>query len=305
MPVHLPPLSRRQFLLRSLAASAAAGLLLPPRVFAQAQPREVDPHCFLLLSDPHIAGDRSKMAHGINMAAQLEGVVREVLDLPQRPVGALINGDLAFNSGFAADYATFAELIAPLRAAQIPLHLTLGNHDHRERFWTALSGDASVPRPVADREVAIIPTERANWFLLDSLDKTNSTPGHLGEAQLAWLAQALDAHADKPALVMTHHNPSLNPAVVSLIDEASLFDVLRPRCHVKALLFGHSHRWSVKRDESGLHLINLPTTAYVLTPRATGWVTAQLEPRGMRLHLRCIDRARPEHDKTFDFAWRS
>lgn len=302
MPLHLPPLSRRQFLARSLATGAVASL---PHVSLFAQAREVDPDCWALISDPHIHSDRAKMAHGINMTAQLEGVVREVLELPRRPAGALINGDLAYNTGFAEDYATFTQLVAPLRAAQIPLHLGLGNHDHRERFWTALRSDASLQRPVADREVAIIPAARANWFLLDTLDKTNSTPGRLGEAQITWLAQALDAHADKPALVMTHHHPSLKPDSTSLLDEAAFLAVLRPRRHVKALFFGHTHLWSVQRDESGLHLINLPTTAYVWTPRATGWVTAQLETGGATLHLRCIDRARPEHDQRVELTWRS
>lgn len=302
MPIHLPPLSRRQFIVRSLATGALSALWRPTLL---AQVREVDPHCWALISDPHIHSDRAKMAHGINMAAQFDGVVREVLDLPQRPACVLINGDLAYNTGFAQDYATFTELIAPLRAAQIPLTLGLGNHDHRERFWTALRGDASVKRPLAEREVAIIPAARANWFLLDTLDKTNSTPGRLGEAQIAWLAQALDAHADKPALVMTHHNPSLKPNSTSLLDEDAFLAVLRPRRQVKALFYGHTHVWSVKRDESGLHLVNLPTTAYVWTPRATGWVTAQLETGGAKLHLQCIDRARPEHDQRVELAWRT
>ena len=208
MPIHLPPLSRRQFLAGTFAAGA--GLMLRSPLFAASS--SVDEHCWALLSDPHIAADRAKIARDINMSAQLTSVVEDVLQQPKRPVGALINGDLAFNTGETADYGTFAELVQPLRAAGIPLHLALGNHDHRERFWAAMSNDKSVVRPLEDRQVAIVATPRANWFMLDSLEKTMSTPGYLGEAQLAWLASALDAHADKPALVMTDHNPSFNPA---------------------------------------------------------------------------------------------
>ena len=148
MPIHLPPLSRRKFLIQSLAAGA--GLMLRPRVFGAAP--DIDEHCWALLSDAHIAADRAKVARGINMASQLSTAVRDVLDLPRRPVGALVNGDLAFNTGESADYAAFTDLIAPLRTAGIPLHLALGNHDHRERFWAALRDDASARRPVADRE---------------------------------------------------------------------------------------------------------------------------------------------------------
>lgn len=302
MPLYLPPLSRRQFLARSLAAGT--GLLLRQRLLAAA--REVDPHAWALISDPHIAADRAKLGRNINMAAQLATVVDDVLGQPRRPAGALVNGDLAFNTGETADYATFAELIQPLRAAQIPLHLGLGNHDHRERFWAALREDASVKRPLADRQAAVIRTERANWFLLDSLDKPNSVPGRLGEAQLAWLTQALDANADKPALVMVHHNPRVAADKITLIDEDAFYAIVRPRRQVKAYLFGHSHRWNVEKDPSGIHLINLPTTAYVFeAARPAGWVLAQLEPRGLRLQLRCIDTKRAEHLQTVALAYRT
>lgn len=301
MPIHLPPLSRRAFLERSLLLGA--GLMVRSRGLGATA--KADPHRWALLSDAHIAADRAKIARGINMATQLGTVVQDVLAQPQRPAAALVNGDLALNTGETADYETFVSLIAPLRAAQIPLYLALGNHDHRERFWAAVRDDASVPRPVADRQVALVPAERANWFMLDSLDKTNSTPGLLGAAQLAWLARALDAHADKPALVMTHHNPALDPAKVALIDEAALYAVLRPRRHVKAHFFGHSHRWSVTSDESGLHRINLPATAYVFEPdQPSGWVSAQLKPRGMTLQLRCVDPSRREHGETKELTWR-
>lgn len=302
MPLYLPPLSRRQFLARSLAAGT--GLLLSQRLLAAT--REVDPHTWALISDPHIAADRAKLGRNITMAAQLTTVVDDVLSQPRRPAGALVNGDLAFNTGETADYATFAELIQPLRAAQIPLHLGLGNHDHRERFWAALREDASVKRPLADRQAAIIRTERANWFLLDSLDKPNSVPGMLGEAQLAWLARTLDANADKPALVMVHHNPRVVADKITLIDEDAFYAIIRPRRQVKAYLFGHSHRWNVEKDPSGIHLINLPTTAYVFEPgRPAGWVLAQLEPHGLRLQLRCIDTKRADHLKTVTVAYRT
>jgi Icc protein len=304
MPISLPPLSRRRFLGQSLFAGA--GLMLYSRLGAADVTRPVDPHTWALLSDPHIAADRAKVARGITMAAQLSTVVQDVLAQPRRPFAALVNGDLAFNTGETADYATLVEVIAPLRAAQIPLHLALGNHDHRERFWAALRDDATAARPVADRQVAFLPAARANWFILDTLDQTNRTPGLLGEAQLAWLARELDAHADKPALVMTHHNPTLDPAKVSIIDEAALYAVLRPRRQVKAHFFGHSHRWSVTADESGLHRVNLPTTAYVFdTAQPAGWVSAQLAPRGMTLQLRCLDSARPEHGQTKELTWRT
>jgi predicted phosphodiesterase len=303
MPFHLPALSRRRFLARSLTGGAA---LLLSRALRAAAPQAVDPHVWALLSDTHIAADRAKIAREINLTDRLTTVVAEVLAWPQRPAGALINGDLALNSGEAADYATLADLLLPLRTAGIPLWLGLGNHDHRERFWAGLSL-AQRPAPaVADKQVAIVPAARANWFILDSLDRTNVTPGVLGAAQLTWLAQALDTHADKPALVMVHHNPNTGGNKNGLTETDALMAILRPRRHVKAHFFGHSHRWSLERDESGIHLINLPATSYPFDKQQpTGWVAATLQPNGLKLELRALDRAHGAHGQVHTLPWRT
>lgn len=304
MPITLPPLSRRSFLRHSALAVGAAAL--GHRRVAAAAATPADPHSWALLSDPHLAADRTKVARGAAIAPQFTRVADDVLALPRRPAGLIVNGDLAFNTGETADYAVLADLVAPLRAAAIPLHLALGNHDHRERFRAALRAAAFPAVPVADREAARVPAVRANWFILDSLDQTNRTPGLLGSAQLDWLARELDAHRDKPAIVLTHHNPTPDPAKVTLIDEAALDAVLQPRRHVKAHVFGHSHRWSVTQDASGLHRINLPTTAYVFdAQQPAGWVHARLEPQGMTLRLHALDPRHPAHLETKTLAWRT
>ncbi|MGB7933682.1 MAG: hypothetical protein WCH04_15950, partial [Gammaproteobacteria bacterium] len=69
---------------------------------------------------------------------------------------------------------------------------------HLPPFHDAISWPAGEP-PVIDKHVSILETPRANWFLLDSLQRTNDLLGRLGEVQLQWLAKALDARADRPA----------------------------------------------------------------------------------------------------------
>jgi Icc protein len=303
MPLYLPPLSRRAFLRRS-AVTGAAWLLA--RRLTGAESRHTDLHCWALLSDTHIAADRTKVVREINLAHRLSAVVEEVIHWPQRPAGVLIAGDLSLNSGETADYATLAQLLLPLRGAGIPLHLTLGNHDHRERFWAALPEDKRLNAPLPDRQLSVVRTPRANWFILDSLDRTLSTPGVLGDLQLAWLARSLDAHPGKPALVMLHHNPNTGGNKNGLTETAALFDLLRPRRQVKALFFGHSHRWSVDEDSSGFHLVNLPATSYPFSKdQPTGWVVANLEPDGARLELRAGDQHHVAHGRTTLLKWRS
>jgi len=288
---------------RSLAAGA--GMLLSPNLFAAK--RKVDEHAWALFSDTHIAADRNLIAREINMTDQFAAVAKEVCELPKRPAAVLISGDLAYNAGQTGDYANFTGLLQPLRAAQMPVHLALGNHDHRERFWDALLEEKTVSRPLVDRQVAILRAPRANWFVLDSLDKTLATPGALGETQLAWLAKSLDVNSKKPALIVIHHNPNLDgTSKGALMDTTALFEIIRPRKQVKAYFFGHTHRWSVEPDSSGIHLINLPPTAYRFDKVSPiGWVLANLEKKGMRMELRCLDHQHKEHGRVVDLKWRA
>jgi len=301
MPIHLPAISRRQFLVRSLAGGAA--LALSPRLLAAE--KSTDPDSWALLSDIHLAADRRLVARGINMTDHFTSVSRELLALPQRPAGVFITGDCADISGETGDYRQVASLLQPIRGAQMPVHLALGNHDNRERFWDALQEEKAAPRPLADRQVALVRTPRANWFVLDSLEKTLSAPGWLGREQLDWLAGALDANSDKPALVLIHHNPGIS-GNIGLLDTAALFAIIRPRKQVKAYIFGHTHAWKVWPDKSGIHLVNLPPVAYVFqTGEPAGWVHATLEDNGIRLELRCVDPTHKSNGQIVQLQWRA
>ncbi len=252
-----------------------------------------DGESWALLADIHIAADAHLVQSDVNMTRNMERVAKEVLAWPDPVSGALINGDLAYNSGEVADYQAILGLLRPMREGGLPIYLALGNHDHRQNFWATLPKDKSLDARVPERQLAIVRTRHANWFVLDSLIKTFTTPGLLGEGQREWLARALDQNADKPALVAVHHNPiGVGAKDIALEDTAELLAILRPRRHVKAYFFGHTHEWSTSYDESGLCLVNLPPVAYVFEKgRPNGWVHAMLRREGMRLELRCMDRA--------------
>ena len=300
MPIHLEPLTRRRFLTNSIVLGS--GMLLDPRLLAAAADRA---HCLVLLADTHIAANRAEIGRGVNMADNLRKVAAEISTLPEPSAGVLIDGDCAYNTGEAGDYATLTELLRPIRQAGLPIHLTLGNHDQREHFWTAVKGAKTAKRPVADKHVALIRTPRANWFLLDSLESTNVTPGMLGDAQCDWLAKTLDANADKPAIIFAHHNPQKSDAPAGLKDTGKFFEVIEPRKQVKAYIFGHTHNWNVTKTDSGIHLINLPPVAYVFEAgKPTGWVQARLQTHGLRLELHCLDRTHKDHGQVLDLKWR-
>jgi 3',5'-cyclic AMP phosphodiesterase CpdA len=299
MPFHLPPISRRAFLRR--AALFSSTLAVSPSLLASAH--RTDSDSFAMLADTHIAADPAQVTREVNMFGNLNGVAGEILGLRRNPAGIFIVGDCALGDGQPGDYRTLLKGLEPLRAAGMTAHLALGNHDDRGNF-------RAIVKPVTDHDnvghhVSVVRSRRANWFMLDSLEKTLQTPGLLGPEQLEWLARALDADSSKPAIIVAHHNPNSQGVIVGLKDTDEFFKVVRPRRHVKAFFFGHTHDCKVTQDESGIHLINLPPTAYVFKPtNPSGWVHAELGRSGIKLELRCIQPAHERHKERHKLKWR-
>jgi len=304
MKSHLSPVSRRGFL-RSFALSAAGVALRPWRAHAAA----TDADRIALVSDTHIAADLDKIVRQVwNPAGNFKRVSADICALRPPPAALVVNGDIALQDGRPGDYTSVAVLLEPFREAKLPLHFTLGNHDNREEFSKALPALVPKENPVAGKLVRVIELRRANLFLLDSLHlPPGKTAGQLGEAQLQWLASALDARAARPALVCAHHNlqwaPDAKGNYSGLMDTAALWDLLRARKQVKAYVHGHSHVWKTE-PRDGMHLIGLPATAYNFKKdELVGWVDARLTDDGLALTPRALDPAHPRHGQTTTLKW--
>ena len=75
---------------------------------------------------------------------------------------------------------------------------------------------------------------------------------------------------------------------------------------VKAFIFGHTHNWNIEQHPSGVHLVNLPQTAYPFQAgRPSGWVRATLARDSAEFELRCLDPHHPEHAKVTRLKWRT
>ena len=297
MPIYLPPISRRSFLAGSLAAGAGAVLGRE----SLAAERKTDPHRWVLISDTHIGAHREDSRHGIKPAEMFAETSRQVLALDPRPAGIIISGDLAFLQGQPGDYKLIKELYRPIREAGIPLYLVLGNHDHRENFWAAFP-EAKPAGTAADRQAAVVETPLANWFLMDSLYKTDVTPGQLGKDQLQWLAKALEAHADKPALLMAHHNPE---GPTGLQDAAAMLQTALGHKQAKAYFYGHTHQWKVRREKE-IHLVNVPATAWLFDPKEPrGWLDVTLQKTGATVVMNALDKKHAKHGQRLELKWRA
>jgi 3',5'-cyclic AMP phosphodiesterase CpdA len=300
MPITLSPISRRRWIKGSLAAAFV------PSISEAAEAGNAE--TWVLFSDTHIAADEKLEARGAVMGENLARCVNQVLNMGQKPFGVLLNGDVAYLDGQQADYATFLNLIAPLRENAIQVHCTLGNHDDRKHFIGAMTSPQD-PHPVEGKHVEILSSATMNWILLDSLFEINHTPGQLGEAQLGWLDRSLAAAADKPTVVMMHHNPQgpipEGKKATGLLDSEALFKVLARHKKVKALIYGHTHTWEHQRHEAtGLHLINLPPVAYVFNQsRPNGWVVARATSDRLELEMRALNPAHEQHGEKIQISW--
>lgn len=302
MPIHLSALNRRRFL-----QTAGASILLYGRRASGMDAADVDPDLVYLLNDTHIG---EKHPEKSPVPSHLRQVVTQLVNRPAKPACVLINGDLALKDGQPGDYQHFAKLIRPLQDARIETHLTLGNHDNRRTFYQVMKDQRPESPPVESRHIAVVETRYANFFLLDSLQKTMVTQGTLGERQLKWLGAALDRLQDKPAIIVTHHNPRLGGDPLhfpgGLIDSQELWDVIGPRKWVKAFIHGHIHDRGCA-EHQGIHILNTPATSYVADPKksTTGWTTARLTPDGVTLTTHTTDEMHPWNGETKRLVWRS
>jgi len=239
----------------------------------------------------------------------------ELLAERESLAGVIIDGDCAYLDGQPGDYATLTKILAPLSEVDLPVHFTLGNHDDREQFYEVCRKDPA-SSPVASKHCSVLETPVADWILLDSLRYVNQVEGEIGREQMEWLAERLRENPDKPAIVVGHHYPQVFrtdviPAdeeikISGLVDSEALLDTLIGAPAAKAYVYGHSHNWRLERDESGLHQVNLPPTAYVFDPeRPSSWVRATVRPGGVELELRSLDPDHPQHGERRELAWRA
>src|SRR3954469_11821435 len=102
MPATLLPLTRRRFL---TSVAAAAGVLAVRPVHAAG----ADPHRVAFVSDTHIPEAADTVNNGCNTTDRLRQVADELAKLDPKPACAVIDGDLAYKTGTAAEYAAFGK----------------------------------------------------------------------------------------------------------------------------------------------------------------------------------------------------
>ena len=237
----------------------------------------------LQLSDLHIR-EPGKLAYGrIETAPYLKRAIDSVLRLPQQPHAVVITGDLT-DFGRAAEYDYLRELLKPLPMA---VYLMPGNHDDKDQLRRSFTNHAYLGASgFVQFSVAV------NALQLIALDTVNTgfSAGFLCPDRLAWLAQELRWHADKPVVVAMHHPPFQtligHMDAIGLIEGATELEALIAQYpNVERIICGHLHR-GIQVRFGGTIAATVPSPAHQvcldLAPDAASMWT--LEPPGFALH---------------------
>ena len=301
MPITLTPITRRNFIRGSLALGGSAWI----KSDAMAKQPTFDPNRVALLADTHISANPKQSYPGtkwpgtpvkeeehewVNMADCLTQSAREVIALNPRPANLIINGDCALSRGTEAEYKEFLRLVEPIRTAGITIHITIGNHDTREKLWKLLP---FLKKEQIGVHADVLELPHANVVLLDSGKR-----GVVEDKQLSWLAQQLDDRKEKPALVFAHYNPlpthGIRP-IRGMKNGKALLKLIAMRKHAKAFFHGHTHEWQ-QSVEGSIHIIAQPPVSYYFGKgHAHGWVDMNLNETTADLELRCIDPVHKQH----------
>lgn len=309
MPVLIDRPTRRQFL--KLSAAGAMSVLWYDMTFASTAPTQADPNRMLLFSDTHINEDAGKVIRGVNMTDHMSKAIAQATAVRPTAAAMIVCGDCVLRPATAADYAQLHKLTKPVYDAKLPLHLMMGNHDNRDFAQQAFSDQRTDVPDVSSKLIHVVQTPNATWVLMDSLDQLNTTPGSLGDEQIQWLGKLLDQieakqGRDVNVILGVHHNPPWDERgkTLALQDSEALMQTILPRKIVKAMFFGHTHRY-YEEEREGVHLIGLPAVAYVFREgEPSGWSIADVKPSAMQIQLNCLDTTHELHHDEREFKFR-
>jgi Icc protein len=289
--------NRRQFLSLGLALAGGVVAMEPRSGRAETVKDRKDMVRWAWLSDTHIAADPGNRFRGFyphrNFRAALSHITSNL------PDGMVITGDIARSRGDSDAYDHVRSMLAPI-AEKRPIYLGVGNHDNRRNFLEAFESADENGEAVKDKHVVTAMAGPVRMIVLDSLLFTNVFGGMIGREQRTWLETYLHVCDDTPTIIFLHHTPRAD-----LLDNRRLFEILAPCTKVKAVVYGHSHKYEILESD-GLKLINLPAVGYNFTnAQPVGWVEARLTRAGGEFVLHAVGGNPRKDGRTTMVRWRA
>ena len=190
---------------------------------------------FIVMSDLHLV-PTGEMSEGLDTAERLRVAVRCVNREHADFDFCVLAGDLT-DHGDVASYRRLADFV---RGFDIPCYMTLGNHDHRERFKEVFGelhqDDAGFVQTVVD-------SKGYRVIVLDSSEPGRGD-GVLCQQRLRWLAERLAEAEDRLVIVIHHHHaiPHRTDVDRLILEDADAFiSTLKRHPNVQHVIAGHVH----------------------------------------------------------------
>lgn len=141
------------------------------------------------------------MLYGVDTAAALEKVLRDMTSLPHPPELIIATGDLA-EDGSSVTYTRLGKI---LDEANVPTYVLAGNHDDSAAMRTCLTSELV-------RFESLV--NKGGWaiVLVDSHVERKDY-GYVADDELRVLERNLDTAGDLPVVVALHHASHTRPQV--------------------------------------------------------------------------------------------
>ncbi len=189
------------------------------------------------ITDTHVAA-RGEKIHDLDPCERLAAGIRDINKYHGDAAMCIVTGDLAHGGAIPA-YRALKDILSEL---SLPVHLILGNHDHRKEFIQIFPNT-----PVDENGFVqcVIDTEVGRLILIDTVED-GAKHGIFCAQRADWLRKRLDEAKGRPAYLFMHHPPFMTgiPSIdrIRLLDPSHLQDVVKNYPNIRHIFFGHVHR---------------------------------------------------------------
>lgn len=190
---------------------------------------------FAVLSDLHIVKEGA-LSQGLDTTARLKRGIEAINTRHGDADFCVLAGDLCD----LGEVEAYHRLKDCLGALQVPVHITIGNHDARDVFVDVFGAGYLCETGFVD---SVIDHKGHRVILLDSA-VMGQHGGRLERVQLDWLAARLAEVPQTPVTVILHHHANPLHTMVDRIILENGMDfamVLKSHSQIRQVIAGHVH----------------------------------------------------------------
>ena len=192
---------------------------------------------FIVITDTHIVPNKN-LCNGLDSYSRLKIAINSINNDHPDADFCVIAGDIA-DQGDESSYLRFKKLISKLN---IPLYLTIGNHDNRDNFKKIFNEEYSDENGFIQK---IIKIKNQKIIILDTCNENLLGEGKLCQVRLKWISKHLKNQKELPTIIIMHHHVSKikSPYIdlISLENPNDLFKVLKEHSSIRHIISGHVH----------------------------------------------------------------